>query len=362
MKITGLRTAQVEVPFERPIRTAIHHIAGVNCVLVWLDTDAGVTGEAYMFAFGRRRTDVLEAMAKGLAPVVIGRDAADIQAIWQAMWADINFLGHKGITLFALSAIDAALWDIAGKAQGKSVARLLGRMREKVPAYASEGLWVSSSIDELQAEAKGLVAKGFRAVKMRFGKPRFEEDVERAAAVREAIGPGIALMADANQGLTVNHAIRLGRAIERYNLTWFEEPVPAYDLDGHARIAAALDTPIASGETEYAVPGFADMIARRSADILMPDLQRVGGISEFMKVGAMAQAAGIPVSPHIFTEQSLQLCGAIANVNYAEHMPWFVPLFRERMEMDAEGNLLIPDRPGLGFSFDPEAVARYRVA
>ncbi len=361
MKVTALTTVQVEVPFERPIRTAIHHIAGVNCVLVTLATDAGVTGEAYMFAFGRRRADVLESMAKCLAPVVIGREAGDIAAINQALWADINFLGHKGITIFALSAVDAALWDIAGKAAGKSVAALLGRARDRVPAYASEGLWVSASIDELQQEAKALVAKGFRAVKMRFGKQRVEEDAERATAIREAIGPGIALMADANQGFDANHAIRLGRLIEPLGLTWFEEPVPAYDLAASARVAAALDTPIASGETEYAIPGFADMLAARACDIYMPDLQRAGGITGFLKVAHMCEGQGLAVSPHIFSEQSLQLCGALANATYAEHMPWFAPLFRETMAMDGDGNLLIPDRPGLGFTFDPAAVERFRV-
>ena len=360
MQVTGLRTERVEVPFATPVRTAIHHIESVSCVLLRLDTDEGHEGQCYMFAFGQRRAKVLEAMAHALAGHVVGRDPDHVQAIWQDMWRDNNFLGHRGVPVFALAAIDAALWDLRGKAAGRAVWRLLGGMRDRVPAYASGGLWVSLTVDELQAEARRFVADGFRAVKMRFGKASVAEDAERCAAVREAIGPDVRLMADANQGFTVNHAIRLGRAIERHDLTWFEEPVQAYDLKGSARVAAELDTPIASGETEYARYGFQDMLDAGAADILMPDLQRVGGISEFMKVAAMAEARDVPVSPHIFTEQSLQLCGAIANVNFAEHMPWFVPLFAERMEM-ADGCLLIPDRPGLGFTFDEEAVARFRV-
>lgn len=361
MKITGLRTRIVEVPFEVPLRTAIHHIAGVNAVLCWLDTDEGVTGESYMFAFGRRRMPVLESMVHCLVEPLLGRDPRETEALWAQMWADINFLGHKGVTLFALSALDTACWDIRGKAADAPVHRLIGAVRNRVRAYASEGLWTSLTIPELQEQAAALVAKGFRAVKMRVGLPSIADDLERVAAVRAAVGPEIALMADANQGLDVPHAIRLGRGLEEFGLTWFEEPVPAYDLEGHARIAAALDTPIASGETEYAHPGFQDMLTRRAADILMPDLQRVGGISEFLKVAAMARGFGVPVSPHIFTEHSLALCGAVPNLEWSEHMPWFAPLFAEAMELE-EGCLLIPERPGLGFTFDPEAVDRFAIA
>ena len=359
MKVTGLRTERVEVPFERPVRTSIHHIESVGAVLVRLDTDQGLTGEAYAFAFGQHKVKVLEQMVHALARHAIGRDPAWVQTIWQSMWLDNNFLGHKGVAVFGLAAIDTALWDLRGKAADQPVWRLLGGMRDSVPAYASEGLFVSMSVEELQVQAREFVARGFKAMKMRFGKASVTEDAERCAAVREAIGPAVDLMADANQGFSVNHAIRLGRAIERYGLVWFEEPVQAYDLKGSARVAAELDTPIASGETEYARYGFQEMLDHGSADILMPDLQRVGGISEFMKVAHMAEAHDVPVSPHIFTEQSLQLCGAIANVNWSEHMPWFAPLYRERLEM-VDGEILIPDRPGLGFTFDPAAVERFR--
>jgi len=360
MKITGLRTARVRLPLEAPIRTSIHHIDSIGCVLVWLDTDQGVAGEHYMWTLSAQRLDVLEAMAQSLSRHVVGRDPRDSEAIWSAMWRDVNFFGHKGITLFAIAALDGAVWDLKGKLMGQSVASLLGRARARVPTYASGGLWASMSIPELQAQAKRFVADGFRAVKMRLGKPSVSEDIERVAAVREAIGPKITLMADANQGFSVNHAIRVGRALEPYGLYWFEEPVQAYDLDGSARVAAEIDTPIASGETEYARYGFQQMIVKGAADVLMPDLERVGGISEYVKVAHMAEAFDVPVSPHLYTEYGLQLCGAIANTPFAEHMPWFGQLFKERLEM-VEGELVVPDRPGLGFTFDDAAVKRLRV-
>ncbi|MDP6341985.1 MAG: mandelate racemase/muconate lactonizing enzyme family protein, partial [Alphaproteobacteria bacterium] len=268
---------------------------------------------------------------------------------------------HKGITLFGIAAIDMALWDLVGKAHGMSVCRLLGQSRDRVRAYHSGGLWVSLSIDELQAQAKDYLGQGYRAMKMRLGRPTVAEDAERVAAVRAAIPAGVELMADANQGFTVDHAIRLGRLLEAHELTWFEEPVQAYDLEGSARVAAALDTPIASGETEYARYGFRDMLERKSADVLMPDLQRVGGITEFVKVAHMADAFDVPISPHVYTEQCLQLCGALGNVRHTEYMPWFGALYNETIEL-VDGDFLVPDRPGLGFTFDEAAVAQFRLS
>ena len=359
MRITAVRTRRVHVPFPKPIGTSIHHIEGVACVLVWVETDAGITGESYLWTIGAHRLPVLEAMVRLLADkVAIGRDPRDTGALAVDMWREINFLGHKGVSLFGLAAIDMACWDILGKDCGRSVGRLLGRCRDRITAYASEGLWASASRDELVAEACSLVERGFRFVKMRIGLPDPDEDVARVAAVREAIGPGIGLMVDANQGLTVDRAIRLGRRLEEFGLVWFEEPVMAYDLAGSAHVAAALDTPVASGETEYGRYGFQDMLERGAADILMPDLERVGGVTEFMTVARMAHARDVPVSPHVFTEQSLQLCAALPNCSLSEHMPWFAPLFRESMEMQ-DGDILIPDRPGFGFTFDLAAVERF---
>ncbi len=360
MEIVDLRTARIEVPLEKPIRTAIHDIRSVGALLLFLDGGEGLIGESYLFAPGPRQLKVLEEMVLSFRPALLGTDPEFSEALWRRLWRDINFFGHKGVSVFALSAVDMALWDLRGKARGLPIHRLLGACRDAVPTYASGGLWLASSIDELVAEARAFVAAGFRAVKMRLGRPRLEEDVERVRAVRAAIGPGIALMADANQGFTVDHAIRLGRRLEEFALTWFEEPVPAYDLEGSARVAAALDTPIASGETEYARYGFRDMLAVKAADVLMPDLGRVGGVSEFVKVAHMADAVDVPVSSHIFTEQSIMLVAALGNATYLEHMPWFSLLFREKLEM-RDGTVLVPERPGFGFTFDPDVIERYRI-
>ena len=360
MRITGIRTATADVPLEEPVATAIHDVRSIGYVLVFVDTDAEVTGEGHLFSISAKHLEPLEAMAAGLGRSLVGEDAHRVEGLWHKLWSEVNFFGHKGISLFALSALDMALWDARGKALGQPVHRLLGSCREAVPAYHSGGLWLSRSQDELVAEAKKFLNRGFRAMKMRLGKPRWQEDVERAEAVRDAIGPDIRLMADANQGFDVTHALRLGRALEPVGLDWFEEPVPAYDVAGHAALAAALDTPIATGETEYTRYGFRPLIEAKAADVLMPDLGRVGGVTEFMRVGHMAQAWDLPVSPHLYSEPSLQLCGALQNCALLEYMPWSAPLFAEKIEFE-DGQARIPDRPGLGFSFDLDALERYRV-
>lgn len=360
MRITGIRTKKAVIPFDKPIQSATHFIPGISAVLVWVDTDKDITGEALLWAVGEHRLPVLEEMVKLLGHRMINKDPRDTTARFDEMWDEIGFLGHKGVTLYGVSALDCACWDILGKSLGVSISRLLGRRRDRIQAYASGGLWASRSLAELEEEAQSFLDQGFKAMKMRVGKFHWTEDVERAAAIRRVIGPKIKLMADANQGLDVASAIRLGRKLEPFDLTWFEEPVPAYDLEGHARVADALDVPIASGETEYGRYGFRDMLERKSADILMPDLERVGGVTEWMRVAAMAASYDVPVSPHLYTEYSLQLVGAASNATISEHMPWFAPLYRESMEME-DGDILIPDRPGFGFSFDPDAVKTYAI-
>jgi L-alanine-DL-glutamate epimerase-like enolase superfamily enzyme len=360
MKITAVRTILVNVPIAKPVKTSIHDIRSVGCVLVFVDTDEGMTGESYIFTLSAKRLDVLNAMILSLKSELIGEDPHYTERIWQKLWREINFFGHKGVTLFGISALDMACWDVVGKASGKPLYRLWGAFRDQVPAYASGGLWLSQSIDELAAEAKAFLAQGFGAMKLRIGKPRIEEDVERVRAVRQAIGPNVGLMVDANQGFTVEHAVRLGRKLEEFNLIWFEEPVQAYDLEGSARVAAALDVPIASGETEYTRYGFRQMLEMKAADILMPDLGRVGGFTEFLKVAHMAEAYEVPVSPHIFSEQSLQIMGAVPNGTYLEHIPWFAPLYREKMRL-REGLIEVSGNHGAGFAFDLQKIEDYRI-
>lgn len=356
MKVARVETRAVALKLDKPIGSALGQLHSFGCILVFVHCDSGVVGENLVFALNNRRTRVLQAMVEELGDLIVGRDAGHIANFWARAWKDINFHGHKGVPVVGISAIDGALWDALGKSLNAPLYRVLGGASDRVPAYHSGGLWLSASDRELVAEAESFAAAGFKAMKMRLGSTDPAADLARVAAVRKAIGPKTKLMADANQSLNESQAIRLGRALEEFDLTWFEEPLPAWDLEGVARVAAALDTPIASGETEYTRYGFRQMLELRSADILMPDMQRVGGVSEFMRVGHMAESYDVPVSSHLFPETSLQVLGALSNTIYLEYMPWFSKLYNEPIEFE-DGNAVVPERPGFGFTFNQDYVS-----
>lgn len=361
MKITGLRTDTVLVPLPTPIPSSLGVIEHAGCILVHLETDAGLVGEGLAFTVNGRRSDVLLAAIRSYESLVLGLDPDFGGGFWQAAWNGMGFFGHRGIAVLGLAPLDMAILDLRAKKAGVNVARLLGACRQSVPVYASGGLRLSASIDGLQAEAASVLARGFRALKMSLGKPSMAEDVARVRAVRQAVGPSVTLMADANQQLTAARAIHLGRALEEFELAWIEEPVPYHDHAAEAAVAAALATPIASGENEYTRLGMMEMLRLQSADILMPDLQRMGGPTEFMKVAHMAEGFGVSISSHLFTEMSLPMMAAIPNGMILEHMPWFSPLYHEPVTLDPHGNATVPERPGWGFGFDPAAIARFRV-
>lgn len=360
MKITRLRTQVVHLPIDPPILTAIlGSIRSADCVLTFLDTDEGLTGEGLVFSINNRRLPVIHEMIRQLEDLVVGLDPREGGALNAKAWKDLNFLGYEGVSIVGLAAIDNALWDLRGKAAGLNVAHLVGACRSSVRTYASGGLWLDSSIDALQREARGFLDKGFRAMKTRVGPTEPEKMVARVAAVREAIGPDIPLMVDANQQMSVKQAIQIGHMMEDLNLTWFEEPVICHNHEGEAELRAALQTPIASGETVYTHRGVLRMLQAGAADVVMPDLQRMGGPTEFLKAGHLCEAFNTPCASHLFPEMSLALLAGLPNGYYLEHMPWFEKIYRERIELDAEGNAIVPDRPGWGFSFDLDAAKHY---
>lgn len=360
MKVESLSTRVVDVPLAKPVGTAIHAMRSVGCVLIDVRCDNGVVGQSYIFSLNGDRVRSLDEMVKGLAHFAVGRDPHDSGLVFADIWKAISPMGHEGVTISALSAIDVALWDAVGRAADMPLHKMWGAWRDQVATYATSGLWLSESIDELLQDAQQFLDQGFNAMKIRLGRDQIADDVERVRAVRDMIGPDVALLSDLNQGRGPTQAIKLGRALEPFDLMWFEEPVATYDLQGHARVRAALDMPIASGESVFTRYGMQAMIDAGAADILMPDLQRIGGFSEFRRASASASANNLPVSSHFFTEQSLCLAGSIDNCISVEHCDWFSPLFNEEMEL-VDGMLVVPDRPGHGFTFNEEAVSRYLI-
>lgn len=359
MKITALRTEIVNIPFDPPIGlggAAVLRSSGL--VLVFVESDQGAVGEGLVFTFNGQRLAVVDAMVKSFAPLLIGLDPHASGTFMTRAWADIRGLGGAGIGVLCLSGIECALWDLRAKLLDVNVSRMLGACRTVIAAYQSSELWVSLTLDQLQRSAADQVKAGFRAMKMRLTGD-FAEDLMRVRAVREAIGPDISLMADANQKLTLSQALRLGRALEEFDLTWFEEPVIAHDHHGEAQIAAALDTPIASGESVYTSRGAMEMLQQHACDVLMPDLLRMGGPSEFIKAAHLAEAHDIPVSNHTYPEMSIGLLAAIPNANFLECMPWVSAVYQDKIELDAQGRAVVPERPGWGYRFDPAVIKRY---
>jgi L-alanine-DL-glutamate epimerase-like enolase superfamily enzyme len=355
MIVTRIRTRVVDVPLDRPFRASIFDIRSYSAVLVFVETDAGLVGEGMIATFNGAWLANFVQLVETMAPLLIGKDADNIGAIWQSGWHSIRFFGQAGLPVFVMSAFDCALWDIKGKSLGRSVHSLLGTCRRELPVYESNGLCLAMSTRELQEGARRTVERGLRALKMRLGHA---QDVERVRAVREAIGPDISLMVDANQILSVSDAIRLGHLLEPLDIGWFEEPVDANDVRGTAEVGAAISIPIAGGESGYALTGLRPLIEQRAVRVLMPDLQRAGGITEFLRIGQFAHGHDIPISSHVFPHYSLQALAVLPNVHSLELLTWHAALFQHEIEL-REGRAVVPDRPGLGFPFSPDAIEHF---
>jgi L-alanine-DL-glutamate epimerase-like enolase superfamily enzyme len=293
----------------------------------------------------------------------MGEDPRRVEAIAAKAQAAAGSAGPGGIYALALSAIDIACWDLRGKAEGKSVCELLGGLRRRVPTYASGALLRQHPVDYLAEAGPRLVGMGFRQMKMQCGsEPSVAASVERVRVMRESVGPDVDLMCDINQLWSVPHAVRVGHRIEEYDLFWLEDPVAHDDLPGLATVADALVMPIAAGEYHYGIVPFRHLLEARAIDIVMIDLLRVGGITQWMKVAGMAQAFNRPVVSHLIPEIHLHLIGAIPNGLTVEYMPWTYRLWTEFPSVSADGSLEIPSRPGLGLEFNHETLRHYAVA
>ena len=358
MNISNIVLHRLSVPLPRAVRTSIHNHTHADTVVVEMRAGDHV-GVGYCFAFGAHRAQALAALTEDLAPFYQGKPVSAVSANFEAAWRAINFMGHTGAVMMALSALDTACWDLAARAVGLPLFRCLGGARARVPTYASEGLWVDYSVDELLKEAAAFRAKGHRAMKMRIGGREPADDLERVRLLREAIGPDVKLLADVNQGWDEPTAIRVGRQLHAHDLYWIEEPLPYEDLEGCARVAAALDMRVASGETEYGSLAMKRHLDLRVADVLMPDLQRMGGITEYRRAAELCRAYHQPVSSHLFMEASAHVLAAAPNALILEHMDWWQPLFTDPLRLE-EGCVVLSENPGIGLDLDRKALDRFK--
>jgi L-alanine-DL-glutamate epimerase-like enolase superfamily enzyme len=294
------------------------------------------------------------AHAKEIAPTLIGENPSDIAKCWDKLcWAGAS-VGRSGISTQAIGAFDVALWDLKAKRAGLSLAKLLGSYRDSVRCYNTSGGFLHTPLDQLIVNAKASIARGIGGIKLKVGQPDWQKDIERVSAVREALGANVPIMLDANQQWDRPTAQRMCRAFESFNLIWIEEPVDAYDYEGHAALAAQFDTPIATGEMLTSAREHFDLIRNKSCDYLMPDAPRVGGITPYLKVAAQAEHAGVMLAPHFAMELHIHLAAAYPTEPWVEHFEWLEPLFNERLEVK-DGRMIVPTRLGLGVSLSEQA-------
>jgi len=362
MKVTHVKTRIISTPAGNPLVVGIPvGNARREFVTLELGTDAGVEGVGLTF-FGGPLTVALRNAVEALGALVVGENPLQVEAIAAKLRQAASGSGPGGIFTLALSAIDIALWDIKGKALGQSVHALLGGYRDRAPTYASGALMRPHPTAYLAEAGPRLVEMGFKQMKTQMGaEPTVDREVERMRVLREGIGEEIDLMCDINQLWTVNQAIEIGRRVEPYHLFWLEDVVAHDDYQGLARVADALTTPIAAGEYHYGIRPFRHMLEARSIDIVMIDLLRVGGITQWMKVAGMAEAFNLPVVSHLIPEIHVHLVAAIPHGLTVEYMPWSLLLFEETPAI-VDGQLVVPNKPGLGLAFNQDTIKRYQVS
>jgi L-alanine-DL-glutamate epimerase-like enolase superfamily enzyme len=361
MRITAIGVQEYRWPRRTPITNGKHTYTHEDLGVVRVETDEGVTGIG-LGGTGLAGKATIEQLAAGLR----GEDPIDVERLWHAMWVP-KLVGRRGLTTRAISAIDIALWDLRAKVAGLPLYKLLGGYRDRVPVYIAGGYYEEGKgLAELAAEMAANVAMGARAVKMKVGALSIVEDAERVRVAREAVGPAVKLMVDANCAYRAFEAIQLARRIEDFDVYWFEEPVAPDDYEGHRRVAAATAIPVATGEIEYTRYGFRDLIAHQAAAILNPDAMVMGGVTEFMKVVALAQAHDLAIAPHGAQEVHVHLVAAIANGLILEYYrdtvdPLWGTLYRHTLRLNPDGTVSPPNVPGLGIEPDEEVLRPYRI-
>ncbi len=296
------------------------------------------------------------AHAKEIAPALIGEDPSDISRLWTKLcWAGAS-VGRSGMSTQAIGAFDVALYDLKARRAGLSLSKLLGSQRDSVQCYNTSGGFLHTPIDQLVVNAGASIERGIGGIKLKVGQPDRALDITRVEAVRKHLGEQVPLMVDANQQWDRPTAQRMCRIFEEFNLVWIEEPLDAYDFEGHAALAATFDTPIATGEMLTSAAEHGELIRHRAADYLMPDAPRVGGITPFLTIASQAEHAGLSLGPHFAMELHVHLAAVYATEPWVEHFDWLEPLFNERLEIQ-NGRMLVPTRPGLGLSLSEQARA-----
>ena len=333
LKIKSISARAVAVPMRRPLQTSTGAVSVAPLLLVDMKASGGIVGRSYLFSISQQHLKPLASLVSSMAELIVGDAVAPFE-IEKKLRAKHTLLGVHNIVLFAMSAIDMCAWDALGQALGQPVVRLLGGAPRPVPAYNSNGLGIQE-LKPLAKEAEQLVADGFGAVKLRLGRPDAKADIEALRAVKRAIGPKVILMVDFNQALASAEAIRRGRMIdEEGGVLWIEEPIRADDYAGCAKVTREVATPIQIGENFMGAEQMAQAIAAGCCDCVMPDAQRIGGVTGWMRAAALAQGAGLEMSSHLFPEASVQLLAVTPTCRWLEYVDWANPVLEAPVRIE----------------------------
>jgi L-alanine-DL-glutamate epimerase-like enolase superfamily enzyme len=361
MQVAAVAVEVLKVPVDRPYTAGGRQVEGNWHVLARVSTDDGITGIGYIVAL---RQDLVAAVAQAtreLGTHLVGAHVLEAEAAWAHLARLGGWVGPGGLLHIAMAPLDIALWDAAGKTLGQPLYRLLGGYGDRVPAYASDRLWYSLSPDELAESARQHVTHGFRAVKLRLGREASPDaEAHRVRAVRQAVGADVRILVDATESWERAQASQTGRRLQEEGIAWLEDPIQHRDLVGLAQLSGLLETPVAGGEHLYEISAFKDVLQAHALDIIILDLARVGGITPWRRIAALAQAHHVPVCGHVIPEIHVHLLAAIPNAFMVEYVPRSAPILRQMPALE-DGSLVAPQAPGLGLELDEAAVTRYRV-
>jgi L-alanine-DL-glutamate epimerase-like enolase superfamily enzyme len=365
MRITEVKAELLRMPLPRPAQSGASSgikggpVSHINMPIVFITTEDGTRGVGYAWSLLGGATAMHCVLRDDFAPLLIDEDALDHERLWHRIYKRLQSVGRRGLVIQAQSAVDLALWDIKGKIAGLPVYKLLGGCRESAPVYGSDGGWLYMSVSEMVAACEGYLEQGMMGVKIKIGHDDPKVDIKRVSEVRKALGDAVWIAADANQKWDLPTAMWVGRELEQLNIAWFEEPLSCEDIAGHAKLATALDIPIALGETLGSRFEFDAYLRANAVDILQPDIIRIGGITEMVKVVTLADIAQLPVAPHHMMESTIHVACGVMRSGPIEYMPWVAAAFAEPTQIK-NGVMIPPQRPGLGLEIPEEVVQRFR--
>jgi L-alanine-DL-glutamate epimerase-like enolase superfamily enzyme len=359
-KLTSIEPGFFRIPLPEVLTDSTHgEMRAFELNTVRLRDADGAEGVGYTFTVGRNGAAIDAVLSREMPEIFVGEDADPIERLWLKGWWALHYGGRGGPTVLAISAFDMALWDLKAKRAGLPLWTLLGGFDAKVPCYAG-GIDLDLPLDKLLRQTEGNLAKGFRAIKMKVGRPRLSEDLERVRAMREFLGDGFPLMADANMRWGVDEAIRAARALQPYDLTWIEEPTIPDDPAGHARIVRDGGVPVAAGENLRTLWEFKQYIAGQGVTYPEPDVTNCGGITSFMKIAHLAEAYNLPVTSHGAHDVTVHLLAACPNRSYLEAHGFGLERYIAEPLRIEDGVAVAPDRPGHGIAFDWQGLDRVK--